>query len=134
MALRPGERQMSMIVPNVEEFVPAEHRYRKLLKLVDWVELARPLRNLYSDIGRRGYPTEQGLKCLFLQFLEDRSDRQMERLLQDSLAAKYFCNFGLRDEIPDHSYFGKFREKVGVYRLSQIFKRITILLQNKERY
>lgn len=122
---------MSMIVPNVEEFVSAEHRYRKLLRLVDWTELARPLRNLYSDIGRRGYPVEQGLKCLFLQFLEDRSDRELERMLQDSLAAKFFCNFGLRDEIPDHTYFSKFREKVGVYRLSQIFRRITDALRKQ---
>jgi hypothetical protein len=45
---------MSMIVPNVEEFVPGEHRYRKLLTLTYWVELARPLRNLYSDTGRQG--------------------------------------------------------------------------------
>ena len=59
---------MSMIVPNVEEFISADHRYRKLLALVDWVEMARPLRNLYSPSGRRGYPVEQGLKCLFLQF------------------------------------------------------------------
>ena len=122
---------MSMIVPNVEEFVSVEHRYRKLLKLVDWAELGRPLRSLYSDIGRRGYPVEQGLKCLFLQFLEDRSDRQMEAYLQENLAAKYFCNFGLRDEIPDHTYFSKFREKVGVHRLSQIFKRITEALRKQ---
>ena len=72
---------MSMIVPNVEEFVSAEHRYRKLLKLISWVELARALREAYSEAGRRGYPVEQGLKCLFLQFLEDRSDRQMEAYL-----------------------------------------------------
>ena len=31
MALKPRERQMSMLVPNVEELIPAGHRYRKLL-------------------------------------------------------------------------------------------------------
>ena len=78
---------MSMLIPNVEELVPVEHRYRKLLHVVNWVELARPLRELYSNLGRRGYPVETAVKCLLLQFLEDRSDREMERLLQDSLAA-----------------------------------------------
>jgi IS5 family transposase len=131
MSLRPGERQMSMIVPNVEEFISADHRYRKLLALVDWVELARPLRNLYSPSGRRGYPVEQGLKFLFLQFLEDRSDRQMESYLKENLAAKYFCNLGLRDEVPDHSYFGKFRERIGLYQLAEIFKRITNALKKQ---
>jgi IS5 family transposase len=75
--------------------VSEDHPYQKLLKVVDWSELARPLRNLYSKVGRRGYAVDQGLKCLVLQFLEDRSDRQMERFLKENLAAKYFCNFGL---------------------------------------
>ena len=73
MALKPGARQMSMLTPNVEELVHAEHRYRKLLALLNWTDLAKPLRKLYSEVGRRGYAVEQGLKCLFLQFLEDRS-------------------------------------------------------------
>lgn len=123
---------MSMIVTNVEELVSADHPYRKLLKVVDWVELASPLRNLYSNIGRRGYPVEQGLKCLFLQFLEDRSDRQMERLLKDSIAAKYFCNFGLKDQTPDYTYFAQFRERIGTKQLSDIFKRLVSSLK-KER-
>ena len=115
---------MSMIIPNVEELVSADHRYRKLFAIVDWVELAKPLRNLYSSVGRRGYAVEQGLKCLFLQFLEDRSDRQMEVLLQENIAAKFFCNFGLVEKTPDHTYFCQFRERIGTYQLSQIFKRI----------
>ena len=36
---------MSMIIPNVEELIDF---YRKLLKVVDWTELTKPLRNLYS--------------------------------------------------------------------------------------
>ena len=124
MALKAGERQMAMIIPNVGELVSADHRDRKMLAIVDWVELAKPLRNLYSKVGRRGYAVEQGLKCLFLQFLEDRSDRQMEQLLCDSLAAKFFCNFGLVEKTPDHTYFCQFGERIGTYQLSQIFKRI----------
>jgi len=129
MALKPGERQMSMLVPNVEELIPAGHRYRKLLKVIDWVELSRPLRGLYSTLGRRGYSVEQGLKCLFLQFLEDRSDRQMECYLQENLAAKFFCNFGLTEQTPDSTYFCRFRERVGSERLAELFKRITASLK-----
>lgn len=49
---------MSMIIPNVEELVSADHGYRKLLKVIDWVELAKPLCDLYSQVGRRGYAVE----------------------------------------------------------------------------
>ena len=124
MALKNGEKQMSMIVPNVEELVAPEHQYRAILRLFDWTELTQPLRSLYSQRGRQGYAVEQGFKCLFLQFLEDKSDREMEQFLKDSLAAKYFCSFGLVEETPDHSYFGKFRARIGTHQLSNIFKRI----------
>ena len=88
---------MSMIIPNVEELVSSEHRYRLILKLFNWRELTQPFRSCYSKEGRRGYAVEQGFRCLFLQFLEDKSDRQMEEFLKDSIAAKYFCSFGLTD-------------------------------------
>ena len=78
MALKNGDRQMSMIIPNVEEFVAADHSYRAILKLFDWAELTKPLRSCYSREGRKGYAVEQGFRCLFLQFLEDKSDRQDE--------------------------------------------------------
>lgn len=122
---------MSMIIPNLEELVSADHQYRKILKLLDFPELCKPLRQRYSPLGRAGYAVEQGLKCLLLQFLEDRSDRQMERLLQDSLAAKYFCGFGLVEATPDHSYFSKFRERIGVHQVSNIFKRVVEALRGE---
>jgi IS5 family transposase len=33
---------------------------------------------------------------LVLQFLEDLSDREMERFMRENLAAKWRCGFGLR--------------------------------------
>lgn len=123
---------MSMLIPNLEELVPLDHRYRKLQELINWKELTNPLRSLYSKEGRQGYAVERGFKCLLLQFLEDKSDRQMEDFLRDSLAAKYFCNFGLTEATPDHSYFGRFRERIGTYQLSKLFKKLTQGLKEKK--
>lgn len=39
--------------------------------VIDFTELTRPLRKLYSELGRGGYPIEQGFRCLLLQFLEN---------------------------------------------------------------
>ena len=122
---------MSMIIPNVEELVAPNHRYHVILKVFDWSELTKPLRGLYSQVGRRGYAVEQGFKCLFLQFLEDKSDREMEVYLQDSLAAKYFCSFGLCEATPDHCYFGKFRTRIGVSELASIFQRMVSSLKQE---
>ena len=122
---------MCMIIPNVEELVSSGHRYRAILKLFNWSELTKPLRSCYSHYGRKGYAVEQGFKCLFLQFLEDKSDREMEEFLRYDLSAKYFCSFGLTEETPDHSYFGSFRERIGTHQLSKIFQKMVNSLKKE---
>ncbi len=88
---------MSMLIPNVEELVAANHPYREILSRLNFSELTKPLRKLYSEIGRGGYAIEQGFKCLVLQFMEDLSDREAERMLKENLAAKLFCGSDRRD-------------------------------------
>jgi IS5 family transposase len=61
---------------------------------------------------------------LLVQYFEDASDRQMEDLMKDSLAVKLFCGFGLTEATPDHSFFGKFRKRVGTKKLSELFNRV----------
>ena len=56
---------MSMIIPNVEELVSADHVYRKLLKIVDWKELSKPL----GALSQREFSGE-----VFLQFWIVRTD------------------------------------------------------------
>ena len=73
MGLKKGERQMSMIISELDELVSANHKYRAILNLFDWTELTKPLLKSYSKSGRKGYAVVKGFKCLFLQFLEDRA-------------------------------------------------------------
>ena len=115
---------MSMLIPNLTELVSVEHPYRKMLKLVNFERLCEPLKDCYSNIGRGGYPLSQGFACLLLQFMDDLSDRQLELALQDSLAAKLFCGFGLTEPTPDHSYFGHLRNRIGIKRLEELFARV----------
>ena len=49
MGLKSMEKAMSMIIPNVEELVTEDHRYRAILKLFNWTELSKPLRSCYSQ-------------------------------------------------------------------------------------
>jgi IS5 family transposase len=58
---------------------------------------------------------------LLLQAIEDLSDRQLEAKLQDSLAAKLFCGFGLKEQTPDFSYFSVLRDRIGTTRLAELF-------------
>jgi IS5 family transposase len=56
--------------------------------------------------------------------MEDLSDREMERYLQENLACKWLCYINLRERAPDHSYFGDFRAGLGTRRLMDIFSQV----------
>ena len=55
-----------------------------------------------TDNNHKGFGVLRLFKCLLLQFMEDMSDRELERYMSDSTAAKWFCDFALTDRTPDH--------------------------------
>ena len=87
-------------------------------------ELSKPNKKLYSTQGRKEKGVEFGLRALVLQFTEDLSDREMERFLVENLAGKWFCELGLEQKAPDHSYFGEFRKRLGTSNLMQLFGHV----------
>ena len=109
--------------------VSADHSYRKFEAVVDFDALSKPLTALYSDRGRPELGAERAFRMLVLQFLEDVSDREMERFMAENLAAKWFCGFGLSEKTPDHSFFGDFRKRLGTKRLMEIFDRLRTSLK-----
>ena len=64
------------------------------------------LKDLEKQLGRSGYGLDVGLKCMYLQFHYDLSDREMEQRLRFDIAFKWFCGFTAFETTPDHSYFG----------------------------
>jgi transposase, IS5 family len=124
MATITGLPQMNMLEPSVNELVRKDHPYRKLVALLDFGKLIVPLSDIRSTLGRQGYALESGFASLLLQWMEDLSDRQMERFLQENNAAKYFCGFTLTGRTPDHSYFGRLRDAIGTTRLAKIFHKV----------
>lgn len=103
------------------KLVKNDHPYRKINQLLDLSELEEKFLKLYSEKGASGLPIGKGLRTLILQFMEDYSDRQMERALEENLAVKFFCGFEIGDETPDHSYFGKLRKRLGTENVAKIF-------------
>lgn len=108
----------------MDDLVKQGHPYRRLLSIVPFDELCRPLEGLYSRRGRGGYAASTMFKALLLQWLEDLSDRELERYLEENVAAKLFCGFELGDETPDHSTFRVMRDRIGVQGLAGLFNRV----------
>lgn len=108
----------------IDRVVGENHAYRKLNKLINFEEMVKPLELLYSHLGQPGIPAVRGFKAMLLQFWEDYSDREMERAVAENLAIRWFVGFGLTEKTPDHTYFCRFRKRIGTKQLADIFNRI----------
>jgi IS5 family transposase len=123
---------LNLLEPRPEELIRKDHPYRKLLSIINFKEFCKPLKSLYrKDFGRPGYHIESGFAALVLQWMEDLSDRELERFLQENNAGKYFCGFSLSEKVPDHSYFSELRKKIGTSRLVDLFNDLGQRLRAK---
>ena len=102
--------QVTMV--SLEELVSQTHQYRKFKELFNFKEIEPELKSVESGANYKGYGVGRLFKCLLLQFMEDLSDRELERYLGDSTAAKWFCDFSLMESTPDHTVFSKIRIKI----------------------
>jgi len=114
--------------------VEKNHPFRYLNEHFDFVELAHSLATCYSELGTTGIAIEKGFKALLVQFWEDYSDRQMERSLRDNIVVRWFCGFGLLEQTPDHSYFGKLRKRIGPDKLAEIFHKVNEAMKKKNLF
>lgn len=111
--------------------IPPDHAYRKLNRLINFDKIAESVEKTYSHLGQKGIPAVRGLKALLLQFWEDYSDREMEAAVRENLAIRWFCGFSLTEKTPDHSYFGKFRRRIGTQHFADIFNAINERLRKE---
>lgn len=118
-------------IVSLEELVSQKHQYRKFKELFNFKEIEPELKSVESGANYKGYGVDRLFKCLLLQFMEDLSDRELERYLGDSTAAKWFCDFSLTESTPDHSVFSKIRTKIGSNKLSKIFSIFRDQLRSK---
>ncbi len=112
-------KQIEMIC--LDDLVTSNHIYRKFKLLWDLEKIRPELEKIEQNSDHKGYGVFRMFLCLLLQFVEDLSDRELEKFLVENTASKWFCQFGLTDKTPDHSAFGRIRAKIGTSRLSKIF-------------
>ena len=111
--------QVEMI--NLDNLIPATHSYRKFDSIWDFSSISKKLKRLEKDNPHKGYGTLRLFKCLLLQFMEDLSDRELDRYIEENNAAKWFCGFSLSEKTPDYSVFCRFRKRLGTKFMSKVF-------------
>lgn len=121
--------QIEMV--SLEELVPRNHQYRKFIQAFDFQDIYVYLESVQSDNNYQGYTLKRLFLCLLLQFMEDVSDREMERMIQENNATKWFCGFGLSEQTPDFTVFSRARKRIGTNHLSKMFAILRNQLKNK---
>lgn len=116
--------QMTIMKYDLNDLVRNDHQLRKVNTTVDFSKIARKYVELKTEVGRKGYGLDTGIKCLFLQFYYDLSDRELELRLRDDLSFRWFCGISLDEETPDHTFFCRIRTTLGAKRIGQVFKNI----------
>jgi IS5 family transposase len=106
---------------SLEDLVSSGHVYRKFCASFEFGVLSEELRGVEKDAAYKGYGVARLFKCLLLQYMEDLSDRELMRYLQENNAAKWFCDFTLTSSTPDFSVFSRLRQRIGTHRLSKMF-------------
>ena len=121
--------QMEMI--SLEDLVPNTHSYRSFADIFNFDSIADILALAEKDANYKGYGVLRLFKCLLLQFMEDISDRELQRFLQENTSGKWFCNFGLSEKTPDFTVFSRLRKRIGANNLSKIFEVLRDQLRAK---
>lgn len=114
--------QVEMI--SLEDLVPSTHTYRQFATLWSFKYARKQLKKIEKTNPYKGFGLLRLFKCLVLQFMEDLSDRELERFLQENNAAKWFCDFGLAENTPDHTVFCMARKRIGTRLVSKIFAHL----------
>ena len=122
-------KQIEMV--NVDSLVSLKHPYRKLKEALDFDKLIKTIKVKESDVGAIGYTIARLIMCLILQFIENLSDRQFQRFMEENNAGKWFCDFGILEETPTYSTICKFRNKLGVDEIEKLFNACREQLQEK---
>lgn len=109
--------QMEMV--DLDSLVPSTHPYRRFQAYLP--DTTEALADVSQLKGADGCGVERLFRCLLLQVMEDLSDRDLARYLEETLAAKWFCGFTLSEPTPDYSLFTRVRTRMGPTRLAQLF-------------
>jgi IS5 family transposase len=110
-----------------DRIIPQDHFLVALDRLFDWQAISAELIGAYQGKGIRGRaPYEPALifKMLFISYLYNVSERQVEQLVNYHIVIKWFVGLAVDEAAPDHSSLTKFKNRFLSYGQWQRLKRI----------
>ena len=118
-------KQSSFFGMIYEDLIPADHLLCRLAATVDFSFVSELVGDCYCpDKGRPSWDPLVLFKVVFLQFLYDLSDREIEEQVNLHLACKWFAGLQPEEAAPDHSTLCRFRSRLGPEKFQEIFNQI----------
>ena len=117
--------QVSFFGMIYDDLIGADHLLRRLSEAVDFSFVGPLVSDCYCpDNGRPSWDPVILFKVVFLQFLYDLSDRQIQDQVNLHLGCKWFAGLMPEEAAPDHSTICRFRARLGPEKFQEIFNTI----------
>ncbi|MDH4156681.1 MAG: transposase [candidate division Zixibacteria bacterium] len=115
-----------VLVPPLDQMVPAEHRLRRLDKVLDLSFVHEAVRDQYSQtLGRPSIDPEVILRLFLLQAIDGLPHvRELMRQVAVNLAYRWFIGYELDESLPDHSTLSKALDRFGDRVFDELFRRV----------
>ena len=98
-----------------DQIVPKNHYLKKVNELINWIKVVEKILPSYKGqftLGASAISPVTMFKMMFLSFLYNRSDREIEVMCDDTLSMKYFIEIAVDEKSPDHSSLSRFRTRI----------------------
>lgn len=122
-----------------EQIIPKNHFLVKAKEIIDWERFTARCIRWYKgsgEIGRPPYEPSVMLRMLFVSYLYNLSERQVEERANLDLAFKYFVGLGVDEVPPDHSSLTYFKERLlkggGKSAFDELLREILVQAKEKE--
>ena len=96
----------------------------ELVKLIDWMEVAGDLGDIYSAArGELGWPPLALFRALLLATWYDLSDVKLAEAVADRASFRRFCGFSATEPTPERTAFVRFRAALVRRNLDRLLSR-----------
>src|SRR5438046_3442747 len=121
---RKSEPQLFNYAVNLEKRVRANHPLRRVKAAIDLSFVREEVAHRYGKNGNESVAPEVILKMMYLLFFDDiNSERELMEVISERLDYLWFLDYGLDDQVPDHSVLSKARARWGQEVFESLFVR-----------
>src|SRR3954470_1843572 len=110
---------------SLQDLVPQNNFYRRLLSLIDFQWIYKQTASYYGREGQESIDPVVFFKILLVGFINNiASDRKLIEFCSDSLAVRLFLGYDIDEVLPWHSTISRTRQLYGEKVFQQLFEKI----------